>query len=129
MVPGFSPKNLGYFQNTFFNINENKIEINFIFLILLPYCLFYLEISIATRQVHKRFVKLPIALSFWHATCYTILDLHFLYFSEVLDFLDYGLSLAKARDKIKSKKAWTFSIKRKFLSKNFITLRTKITVL
>ena len=28
--------------------------------------------------------------------------------------------------KVLSKKAWTFSIKRKFLSKNFITLRTKI---
>ena len=29
----------------------------------------------------------------------------------------------------KSEKPWTFSIKRKFLSKNFLTLRTKITVL
>ena len=43
--------------------------------------------------------------------------------SKILIFLDYILSLAKARDKIKSKKAWTFSIKRKFLFKNFITLR------
>ena len=48
------------------------------------------------------------------------LDLNFLYISKVLAFLDYILSLAKAWDKIKSKKAWTFSIKRKFLSKNFI---------
>ena len=47
----------------------------------------------------------------------------------VLAFLDYILSFAKARDKIKSKKTWTFSIKRTYLSKNFITLWTKITVL
>ena len=31
-------------------------------------------------------------------------------------------------DKIKSEKAWIFKIKRKFLSKNFTTLRTKIIV-
>ena len=41
----------------------------------------------------------------------------FLYISKVLALLEYILSLA-----------WTFSIKRKFLSKNFITLRTKIAV-
>ena len=33
------------------------------------------------------------------------LDLNFLYISKVLAFLDYILSLAKAQDKIKSKKA------------------------
>ena len=33
------------------------------------------------------------------------LDLNFLYISKVLAFLDYILSLAKARDKIKPKKA------------------------
>ena len=44
--------------------------------------------------------------------------LNFLYISKVLAFLDYIVSLAKARGKIKSKKAWTFSIKRKFLCKN-----------
>ena len=32
-------------------------------------------------------------------------------------------------DKTKFEKAWTFSLKRKYLSKNFITQRTKITVL
>ena len=55
------------------------------------------------------------------------LDIYCLYFSKVLAFLDYILSLAKAWDI--SKKDWTFSIKRKFLSKNFIRLRTKIPVL
>ena len=31
----FSPKTLGYFPNIYFNLNENKIEINFIFWLLL----------------------------------------------------------------------------------------------
>jgi len=61
------------------------------------------------------------AIKFW--------DLNFLYISKVLAFLNYIMSLAKAVEKIKSKKAWIFSIKKKFLSKNFITMRTKITVL
>ena len=41
--------------------------------------------------------------------------------SKVLVFLDFILSLANAQDKIKSKKAWTLSIKRKFLSKLYNT--------
>ena len=57
------------------------------------------------------------------------LDLNFLYISKALAFLDSILSLSKARKKIKSMRARTFSIKRKFLSKNFMTLWTKITVL
>ena len=35
----------------------------------------------------------------------------------------------KARDKMKSKKAWKFSIERKFLSKNFIARCAKIIML
>ena len=51
-------------------------------------------------------------LQFW--------DLIFFYISIALSL--YILSLAKARNKINSKKAWTFSIKRKFLSqKLYIT--------
>ena len=54
--------------------------------------------------------------------------LDFLYISKFLALLDYNLK-RQARDKIKSIKTWTFWIKRKLLSKNFITLRIKITVL
>ena len=57
------------------------------------------------------------------------LDLNFLYFSKVLVFFDYILSLDKVWDKIKSKKERTFSIIRKVLPKNIIILRTKIRVL
>ena len=32
--------------------------------------IFYLEIAIEIRQVHKRFIKLPIRLSFWHDVLY-----------------------------------------------------------
>ena len=62
MVPGFSSNKLGYFQNIFFNINENKLEINYltnyIFVSAFLENIFYLEIDIAIRQVNKRFIKL-----------------------------------------------------------------------
>ena len=73
--------------------------------------LFDLETAIEIRRAQKRFIELSKTLNF-------------LCISKVLAFLNYILSLAKARDKIKFKKAWTFSIKRKFLSQNFIKLRT-----
>ena len=73
--------------------------------------------AIELRQVHKHLKKLPITLLLWH-------DVFGLKISLYLK----GLSLAEARDKIKFKKAGTFSIKEKVLSKNFITLNTKITV-
>ena len=57
------------------------------------------------------------------------LDLNFINISKGLTFSHYILSFAKARDKIKSQKAWTFAMKRKFLPKNLNTLQTKITVL
>ena len=68
LVPGFSPIKIGYSQNIFFNWNE-KIEINFIILFLLSWKLksiSYIEISIAIKQKHKRFLKLPIALLVLH---------------------------------------------------------------
>ena len=63
MVPGFSSNKLGYFQNIFLNINESKIEVNYltnyIFVSAFLENIFYLEIDIAIRQVNKRFIKLP----------------------------------------------------------------------
>ena len=47
-------------------------------------------------------------------TCYKVFELKFSLYLEGSAFLDLILSLAKARDDIKSKKACTFSIKRKF---------------
>ena len=57
------------------------------------------------------------------------LVLNFLYITKVIAFLDYILFLAKARDKIKSKKPWTFSMKRKFLSKKLYNTANQKTVL
>jgi len=65
LVPGFSPKKLGYFQNIFFLI---EIKIKLKSTLYFDFCfvqrLFDLEI-IEIRQVHKRFIKLPITLLFW----------------------------------------------------------------
>ena len=69
--------------------------------------LFDLEIAMEIRQVPKRFIKLPNTIILARRAI-KFLDLNFLYISKVLVFLDYILSLPKARDKIKSKKAWTF---------------------
>ena len=100
-----------------------NLKLTFILTSALFQRLFDLETAIKLRQLHKRFIKLityTITLLFWQDV---FLDLNLLYISKVLAFLDYILSLAKAWDKIKSKKVCTFSIKRKFLSKNFIILR------
>ena len=79
---------------------------------ILTSALFDLEPAIEIRQVHKRFIKLVITYNTIILPRHAIqfLDLNVLYISKVLAFLDYILSLAKARDK------------------NFITLRIKITV-
>jgi len=53
-------------------------------------------------KVHNRFIKLSIIILF----AAKFLDLNFLFISKILVFLDYILSLAKARDKIKSKKTF-----------------------
>ena len=66
--------------------------------------LFDLETAIEKRQVHKRFIKLHVQF-FLPPRAINFLDLNFLYIWKVLAFLDYSLSLAQARDKIKSKKA------------------------
>ena len=53
LVPGYSPKNLGYFQ-IFFKRNENKIEINSTFWLFLCLKLIWSKNSqIEIRQVHK----------------------------------------------------------------------------
>ena len=62
MVPGFSPKNLGLLQNIFFMWND--INQLYILTSALFQSLFDLETFIEIRQVHKRFIKLPIALIF-----------------------------------------------------------------
>ena len=62
--------------------------------------LFDQEIAIEIRQVHKRFIKLPVSLLFWH----DVLD-SFWTSIFTIEGLDYILSLIKARNKIKSKKA------------------------
>ena len=50
--------------------------------------LIYLEIAIAIRQVHKRFIKLPITLLFWHdATCYKVFGQNFSLYLEGPRFL------------------------------------------
>ena len=67
MVPGFAPKNLGYVQNIFFSIEMKiKLKSTLFFTSALFQSLFDLEIAIEIRQVHKRFIKLPITLLFWH---------------------------------------------------------------
>ena len=92
-----------------FQLNENNIEINFI--LTLFQNLIDLNIATKIRQVHKRFINLPITLLFGTTRrAIKFLDSNCLYISKVLVFLDYILFLAKAQDKIKSKK-------RKFLSK------------
>ena len=53
----------------------------------------------------------------WERRVINLLDRTFLNISKVLTFLDYILSIAEAQNKIKSKKAWTFSIKRNFWRK------------
>ena len=59
MVPGFSKK-IGYFQNVFVLI-EMKIKI---LSSALLQRFFDLGIAIKIRQVHTRFIKLPITLLF-----------------------------------------------------------------
>ena len=57
-----------------FQLNENNIEINFI--LTLFQNLIDLNIATKIRQVHKRFINLPITLLFWHdATCYKVFGL------------------------------------------------------
>ena len=79
--------------------------------------LFDLETAIEIRQVHKHFKKNTYNTIILARRAIKFLGLNFLYISKVLAFLDYILFLAKARDKIKSKKALTFSIKRNFCLK------------
>ena len=93
-LPGFSPKKLAYFIIFFFNWNENKIEINFIFWFLLCYTVIYLEITIEIRQVHIGLIKLPLTIIFWKDAL-SIFLMNFCYFIEVLAFLDYILFLTK----------------------------------
>ena len=51
--------------------------------------LFYLEIAIEIRQVHKRFIKLPATLLFWHNVLYKFL---YCIFSKVIAFKAYFVS-------------------------------------
>jgi len=104
LVPGFSPKNFGYFQNVCFKWNENKIEINFVSKLIWSRTSHWNKTS--TQTFHK--ITYNTIILARHAIQF--LDLNVLYISKVLAFLDYILSLAKARDK------------------NFIKLRTKKTV-
>ena len=82
------------------------VKINLILTPALVQSLFDLGMAIETRQVHKRFVNY-LKHYYFGTTCYTV----FGQFSLYLEGLDYILSHAKTRDKIKSKS-------RKFLSKN-----------
>ena len=91
LVPGFSPNNLGYL-GYFFSWNENKIEINFIFWLLLCFKAIWSRNSHWNRTSTQTFHKI---------TFNTIILAR-----RALKFLDLNI-----------------------LSKNFITLRTKITVL
>ena len=66
--------------------------------------LFDLETAIEIRQVHKRFIKLPITLLFWHDVLLSGLKFG-LQFSLYLEgHRRFRLYIAKARDKIKYKK-------------------------
>ena len=56
-----------------------------------------MEIAIEIRQVHKRFIKLPITLIFLARRAIKFLDLNFLYISKVLAFLDLILCRALAK--------------------------------
>ena len=122
-------KNLGYFQNIRFSleIKINKIQINFIFWLLPCSKLIWSRNSHWNKTSTQTFHKITYNTVIFTTLSIQFLDIYCLYFSKVLAFLDYILSLAKAWDI--SKKDWTFSIKRKFLSKNFTRLRTKIPVL
>jgi len=74
LIPGFSPKNLGYFQKTF----SIEIEIKLISLYILISALFQslldLETAIEIRKVHKRFIKLRY---YFGTTCYRVFGLKF----------------------------------------------------
>ena len=61
------------FAKYFFNRNENKIAINYlfnyIFISAFLKIIFHLEIVIAIRQVHKHLIKLPITQYYFGTTC------------------------------------------------------------
>ena len=62
----FLQKILDISKMIFFNWNENKIEINSFLTSALFQSFFDQEIAIEIRQVHNRFIKLPIILLFWY---------------------------------------------------------------
>ena len=109
LVPWFSSKNLGYFQNIFFSI-EMKIKLKST--LYFDFC--FVSKLIWSRNSHwnktstQTFHKITYNTIILARRAIKFLDLNFLYISKVLVCLDYILSLPKARDKIKSKKAWTF---------------------
>ena len=77
MIPGFSPKNLGYFQNIFFSIEmiiklKSTLYFDFCF-----QSLFDLEIAIEVRQVRKCFIKLPTYNTIIILFCYIVFVLKF----------------------------------------------------
>ena len=75
----FSPNIFWDISKIFFQLNENKNEINFILTSALFQSLFDLEIAIEKRQAHKRFIKLLILVR----RAITLFDLNFLYISSL----------------------------------------------
>ena len=75
----------------------------------------------------QTFLKITYTTIIWAQNDLQFLDLNFLCISKVLALLDYILSL-KHRTKLNLQGLNLFD-KEKILSKNFITLPTKITVL
>ena len=118
LVPGFSQKRFRIFPKFFFSI-EMKIKLK---------SALYVDFWLVSKRIWSRnsHWNKTSTQTFHRITYNTIilsrrvikfLDFNFLNISKVLTFSDYILSFVKARNKIKSKKARTFSIKRKFLSK------------
>ena len=110
LAPGFSPKFLDI-SKICFRLKWKKIEINFIFSLLLCF-----KASLIYGNSHwnktstQTFHKITYNTIFLARRAIKFLDLNFLYISKNLAILDCILSLAKAREKIKSKKARTFEI-------------------
>ena len=114
-------KKIGIFPTFFFSWNGNKIKINFIFWLLLCFKeLIWTKNNYwnkTSTHTLSRFRKLHMTVLFC-TTCYKVFGLKISLYLEGSRLFKLYLFLAKAREKIKSKKAWTFSIKRKFLSKH-----------
>jgi len=118
LIPGFSLNFFLDISQIFFSIKMKiKLKLTLYFDFFLVSKLIWSRNSPWNKTSTQMFQKITYNTIILVQRAIKFLNLNFLYISKVLVFLDYILS-----------RALTFSIKRKYLSKNFITLQTKKTV-